>query len=110
MSHPSMKTQISPSLLSADFTRLGEQMKELDELVDSWHFDVMDGHFVPNITIGIPVLKSIRKATKKPIVAHLMIEHPEDFVKDFAEAGADVIEFHLKQRLSLKRLLTKFIL
>ena len=91
-----MKTQISPSLLSADFTQLGKQMKELEELVDSWHFDVMDGHFVPNITIGIPVLKSIRKATQKPIVAHLMIEHPEDFIKQFAEAGADVIEFHVE--------------
>ncbi len=71
-------------------------MALLEPLADSWHFDVMDGHFVPNLTIGIPVLKSIRKATKLPIVAHLMIEHPEDFVEAFAKAGADVIEFHLE--------------
>jgi len=91
-----MKTQISPSILSADFSKLGEQMKLLEPHADSWHFDVMDGHFVPNISIGVPVLKSIRKSTSLPIVAHLMIEHPEEYVKAFAEAGADVIEFHVE--------------
>jgi len=91
-----MKTKISPSLLSADFSKLGEQMRLLEPHADSWHFDVMDGHFVPNISIGVPVLKSIRKNTSLPIVAHLMIEHPEEYVKAFAEAGADVIEFHVE--------------
>jgi ribulose-phosphate 3-epimerase len=91
-----MKTKISPSLLAADFTKLGEQMSLLENSIDSWHFDVMDGQFVPNISMGIPVLESIRKATKKPIVAHLMIEHPEDYVEKFASAGADIIEFHIE--------------
>jgi len=102
-----MKTQISPSLLSADFTKLGAQMKLLESLADSWHFDVMDGHFVPNISVGVPVLKSIRKATSLPIVAHLMIEHPEDYVDVFAKAGADVIEFHIETTPEPKKLLER---
>lgn len=93
-----MKIQISPSLLSADFTRLGEKMKELEPFVDSWHFDVMDGHFVPNLSMGLPVLKSIKseKITKHPIITHLMVDNPEKFIEAFAKAGADVIEFHIE--------------
>lgn len=86
---------ISPSILSADFTNLERDIKIVEEAGADWiHIDVMDGHFVPNITIGIPVVKSIKKITNLPLDVHLMIENPEKFVKAFKEAGADVITFH----------------
>jgi ribulose-phosphate 3-epimerase len=89
------ETKISPSLLSADFANLERDIKRVEEAGADWlHIDVMDGHFVPNITIGVPVVASIRKTTRLPLDVHLMIENPEKFVEAFAKAGADIITFH----------------
>lgn len=86
---------LAPSLLSADFTRLGEQIEILKEKNVSYlHFDVMDGVFVPNISIGIPVLESVRKITEQVLDVHLMIVEPEKYVEAFAKAGADIINIH----------------
>lgn len=90
-----MKTIISPSILSADFANLERDIKAVEKAGADWiHIDVMDGHFVPNITIGVPVVKSIKKVTSLPLDVHLMIENPEKFIKDFKDAGADIITFH----------------
>ena len=86
---------VSPSILSADFANLEKEICKVEQAGADWiHVDVMDGHFVPNITIGIPVVKSLRKVTQLPLDVHLMIENPEKYVKDFADAGADIITFH----------------
>ena len=86
---------LAPSLLAADFTRLGEQMRIIDQAgAQYFHYDVMDGQFVPNISMGLPVLQSIRKVTKKKLDVHLMIEHPERYISDFSDAGADIITVH----------------
>ncbi len=86
---------ISPSILAADFGNLGHDVAMLDESRAEWiHFDVMDGVFVPNISFGFPVLKSVRKATKKVLDVHLMITDPIRYVKRFAEAGADIVTIH----------------
>lgn len=86
---------LAPSLLSADFARLGEQMRMIDQAgAQYFHYDVMDGAFVPNISMGLPVLQSIRKVTKKTLDVHLMIEHPERYISDFADAGADILTVH----------------
>lgn len=86
---------LAPSLLSADFARLGEQMRIIDQAgAQYFHYDVMDGAFVPNISMGLPVLQSIRKVTKKKLDVHLMIEHPERYISDFADAGADILTVH----------------
>lgn len=90
-----MNTIISPSILSADFANLERDIKLVEEAGADWlHIDVMDGHFVPNITIGVPVVKSIKKITSIPLDVHLMIENPQNFVKAFKDAGADIITFH----------------
>lgn len=90
-----MKTIISPSILSADFANLERDIKRVEEAGADWlHIDVMDGHFVPNITIGVPVVKSIKKIASVPLDVHLMIENPQKFVKDFKDAGANIITFH----------------
>jgi ribulose-phosphate 3-epimerase len=87
--------KLAPSILSADFARLGQQIDEAARAgADYVHVDVMDGHFVPNITIGAPVVASIRRATTLPLDVHLMIEHPERYVSQFAQAGADIITVH----------------
>ena len=89
------KVIISPSILSSDFANLGRDIRIVEKAGADWiHVDVMDGHFVPNITIGVPVVKSIRKVTNLPLDVHLMIENPEKFIKPFAEAGANIITFH----------------
>ena len=91
----SSKIKISPSILSADFSKLGEEIIALEKAgADYIHIDVMDGHFVPNITIGPEVIKRLRPITKLTFDVHLMIEPVDDFIKDFAEAGADIITFH----------------
>ena len=89
------KIQISPSILSADFSKLGDDIKRLEDSgADMIHVDVMDGHFVPNLTIGPPVIKSLRKYTKLPFDVHLMIDPVNKYIKDYSDAGADIITFH----------------
>ena len=86
---------VSPSILSADFANLQKDVERVEKAGADWvHVDVMDGHFVPNITIGIPVVKSLREVTKLPLDVHLMIEKPEKYIEAFALAGADIITFH----------------
>jgi ribulose-phosphate 3-epimerase len=87
--------QIAPSLLSADFARLGEEIAAVERAgIDLLHFDVMDGHFVPNISMGVPILQSIRKITKLPLDAHLMISEPEKYVEVFIKSGANSVSVH----------------
>ena len=89
--------KLAPSILSADFARLGEQIDEVARAgADYIHVDVMDGHFVPNITIGAPVVASIRGVTSLPLDVHLMIEHPERYISPFVNAGADIITVHVE--------------
>ena len=102
------KIKIAPSILSADFVRLAEEMKKIEEGgADLVHIDVMDGHFVPNITMGIPVVKSLRKCTSLPLDVHLMIGNPELYIDNFAEAGADIITFHIEASNHAHRLIQK---
>ncbi len=98
--------ELAPSILSADFARLAEQVEAaVQGGATVVHFDVMDGHFVPNLTIGPPVLKSLRKAVKAPIDCHLMIENPDAFIPMFAEAGANWISVHQEACIHLNRTL-----
>jgi len=98
--------ELAPSILSADFARLAEEVRAASEGGGSViHVDIMDGHFVPNLTIGPPVVRSLRKATKLPLDCHLMIENPDQFIPDFAEAGADWISVHQEACRHLNRTL-----
>lgn len=104
------KIIVSPSILSADFANLERDIQLVENNGADWiHVDVMDGHFVPNITIGIPVVKSIKKITKLPLDVHLMIENPEKYIKDFANAGADILTFHYEavKKENIKNLISE---
>lgn len=100
--------KLAPSILSADFSRLGEDIKLVENGgADYIHIDVMDGHFVPNITIGPNVVKSLRKMTELTFDVHLMIENPDDFIEDFYNAGADIITVHQEACVHLHRTIQK---
>ncbi len=89
--------KIAPSLLSCDFSKMGEEIKRIDKSGADWmHLDVMDGHFVPNITFGAPVIKAVRGFSDKPFDVHLMISEPLKYIDDFSDAGADIITFHIE--------------
>ena len=97
---------VAPSLLSADFSYLGEEVKKVTEAgANLIHFDVMDGHFVPNITFGPMILKAIRNYTHLPFEAHLMITHPQKYWKNFADAGADIIGIHIESEINHSELI-----
>tara|TARA_B100001123_G_scaffold442128_1_gene584984 strand:+ start:43 stop:702 length:660 start_codon:yes stop_codon:yes gene_type:complete len=100
--------KISPSILSADFAKLGDEIKNLEKAgADLIHIDVMDGHFVPNITIGPDVIQKLRKSTSLPFDVHLMISPVDDFIKNFAEAGADIITIHPEATKNLENSIKK---
>lgn len=101
-----MQTIISPSILSADFANLERDVKLVQDNGADWiHVDVMDGHFVPNITIGVPVVKSLKKITDLPLDVHLMIDNPDKYVEPFANAGADILTFHYEAIFSSQNIL-----
>ncbi|MDC1129983.1 ribulose-phosphate 3-epimerase [Candidatus Pelagibacter sp.] len=98
------KIQISPSILSADFSQLGNEIKRLEKGgADMIHVDVMDGHFVPNLTMGPPIIKALRRFTKLPFDVHLMISPVNRYIQDYADAGADIITIHPEATKDLKR-------
>ncbi len=100
------KIFISPSILSADFANLERDIKLVENAGADWlHVDVMDGHFVPNITIGVPVVSSIRKVTGMTLDVHLMIENPEKYIGAFAKAGADILTFHYEAVKDVKEIM-----
>lgn len=100
------KFKIAPSILSADFSKLADEVRSVEKAGADWiHVDVMDGHFVPNITIGPVVVEALRPITKLPLDCHLMVSRPEDWIEDFAKAGANVITVHAEATVHLDRLL-----
>lgn len=102
-----MAVLVAPSILSADFAHLGEEIKRVESAGADWiHVDVMDGQFVPNITIGPPVVRAIRKQTTLPLDVHLMIVEPDRYLEDFAEAGSDYITVHVEACVHLQRTLS----
>jgi ribulose-phosphate 3-epimerase len=104
---PFAKIEIAPSILASNFARLGDEMRAVEEGgADVIHVDVMDGHFVPNLSIGVPVVASLRKATRLPLDVHLMIERPEEYVERFAKAGANRILIHQEATVHLDRALS----
>ena len=103
-----MSVIIAPSILAADFGNLQRDCEMVNNSKADWfHIDVMDGHFVPNISYGMPVIQSIKKHAKKPLDVHLMIEKPERYIEDFAKVGADIITVHYESTIHLHRTLTQ---
>jgi ribulose-phosphate 3-epimerase len=98
-----MTLKIAPSLLSADFARIAEELRTIEEHADVLHLDVMDGHFVPNITLGPPIIKALRKHSKLPFDCHLMITDPQLYIPAFLDAGADMISIHVETEPHLQR-------
>ncbi len=99
-----MKILVAPSILSADFAKLGEDIVDVERAGADWiHVDVMDGHFVPNISCGMPVIKKARPVTKLPFDVHLMIEDPDKYIEEFAKSGADIITVHQEACVHLHR-------
>lgn len=104
MSEDADMKKIAPSILSADFSRLGEEIRAVEDAgADLIHVDVMDGHFVPNITIGPPVVASIKKTARVPLDVHLMIDNPDRYIQNFADAGSDIITVHVEATAHLHR-------
>lgn len=106
MNHNHGEFLVAPSILSADFSKLGEEVKAIEAAGADWvHVDVMDGHFVPNLTIGAPVVKCLRPVTELPLDVHLMIDHPEKYIGDFVKAGSDYITIHFEATEQVKETL-----
>ena len=100
--------KIAPSMLSCDFSKMGEEIIRMDKAgADYMHLDVMDGAFVPNITFGAPVIKAVRGLTEVPFDVHLMIDNPLNYIDDFADAGADIITFHVEAKSDIKATIDK---
>ena len=100
--------KIAPSLLSCDFAKMGEEIEKMDKCgADYMHLDVMDAHFVPNLTFGAPVIKAVRSYTEKPFDVHLMISEPLKYIDDFAKAGADIITFHVESDSDISKTIDK---
>jgi len=95
--------KVSPSILAADFANLERDIKKIEKTADMLHIDVMDGHFVPNISIGLPVVKAIKKITNLPLDVHLMIDNPDIFIEDFKNAGSDILTIHYEACTHLNR-------